>query len=192
MQIKITGKHIDIGDGLRQHIETRLNGFRDRFFEGSVHGNVTLEKQRGRFLSDCSLHLATGLHLQAHSENADPMACADAALTHLEKQLKKYKQRLKDHHRHPREASAPQEATAYVIPHEEHGDEEPLSLHAPIIAETSATIPQLSVGEAVMQLDISTTPFVLFYNTKEGRLNLVHRRPDGNIGWLDPRSPARN
>ncbi len=192
MQIKITGKHIDIGDGLRQHIEERLQSFRERFFEGSVHGNVTLEKQRGRFLSDCSLHLATGLHLQAHAENADPMACADAALAHLEKQLKKYKQRLKDHHRAPRAAQEPREAMAYVIQQEDHADEEPAGLNAPVIAESAATIPQLSVGEAVMQLDISTTPFVLFYNTKEGRLNLVHRRPDGNIGWLDPRGAPRN
>jgi ribosomal subunit interface protein len=192
MQIKITGKHIDIGDGLRQHVEEKLQSFRDRFFEGSVHGNVTIEKQRGRFLSDCSLHLATGLHLQAHSENADPMACVDAALLHLEKQLKKYKQRLKDHHRAPRDAREPREATSYVIQYEEHLEEEPTSLHAPVIAEAEATIPQLSVGEAVMQLDISTTSFVLFHNTKEGRLNVVYRRPDGNIGWLDPRSPARS
>ncbi len=192
MQIKITGKHIDIGDGLRQHIEERLQGFRERFFEGSVHGNVILEKQRGRFLSDCSLHLATGLHLQAHAENTDPMACADAALSHLEKQLKKYKQRIKDHHRHPREAGSPREAMAYVIQQENYEGDEPEGLNAPIIAESAATIPQLSVGEAVMQLDISTTPFVLFYNTKEGRLNLVHRRPDGNIGWLDPHSQQRN
>jgi ribosomal subunit interface protein len=192
MQIKITGKHIDIGEGLRQHVEEKLQSFRERFFDGSVHGAVTIEKQRGRFLSDCSLHLATGLHLQAHSENAEPMACVDAALLHLEKQLKKYKQRLKDHHRQPREPHAPREATSYVIQYEEHLDEEPEGLHAPVIAETAATIPQLSVGEAVMQLDISTTPFVLFHNTKEGRLNVVYRRPDGNIGWLDPRSTVRN
>ena len=191
MQIKITGKHIDIGEGLRQHIEARLQSFRERFFEGSVHGTVTLEKQRSRFLSDCSLHLATGLHLQAHAENSDPQACVDAALVHLEKQLKKYKQRLKDHHRAPREAKAPREATSYVIPFEEHAEQEPTSLHAPIIAGTSATIAELSVGEAVMQLEISTTPFVLFHNSKEGRLNLVYRRPDGNIGWLDPRQQAR-
>jgi ribosomal subunit interface protein len=191
MQIKITGKHIDIGDGLRQHIETRLQSFRERFFEGSVHGNVTLEKQRSRFLSDCSLHLATGLHLQAHAENADPMACVDSALAHLEKQLKKYKQRLKDHHRAPRATQEPREATSYVIPFEEHSEDEPTLLHAPIIAETAAVIPQLSVGEAVMQLEISTTTFVLFHNSKEGRLNLVYRRPDGNIGWLDPNQVAR-
>ena len=112
MQIKITGKHIDIGDGLRQHVEEKLQSFRERFFDGSVHGAVTIEKQRGRFLSDCSLHLATGLHLQAHSENAEPMACVDAALLHLEKQLKKYKQRLKDHHRQPREQHVPKRRQA--------------------------------------------------------------------------------
>jgi len=186
MQIKISGKHLDIGEGLRHHIDTRLQSFRERFFEGSVHGSVTLEKRRGFFLSDCSLHLATGLHLQAHGENTDAQACVDAALLHLEKQLKKYKQRLKDHHRQPREPRATQEAMAYVIQQEDHLVDEPAGLNAPVIAESAATIPQLSVGEAVMQLDISTTPFVLFHNIKEGRLNLIYRRPDGNIGWLDP------
>ncbi len=191
MQIKINGKHLDIGEALRLHIETRLQSFRDRFFEGSVHGNVTLEKRRGFFLSDCSLHLATGLHLQAHAENTDAQSCVDGALSHLEKQLKKYKQRLKDHHRQGREPRVPQDAMAYVIQSEEHLEEEPAGLNAPIIAESAATIPQLSVGEAVMQLDISTTPFVLFHNNKEGRLNLIYRRPDGNIGWLDPKPLAR-
>ena len=190
MQIKISGKHLDIGEALRQHIDARLQSFRERFFEGSVHGTVTLEKRRNFFLADCSLHLATGLHLQAHAENADPQSCVDAALSHLEKQLKKYKQRLKDHHRQPREGRAVREATSYVIQHEEHLEEEPAGLNAPVIAESAATIPQLSVGEAVMQLDISTTPFVLFHNTKEGRLNLIYRRPDGNIGWLDPKPMA--
>lgn len=191
MQIKIAGKHIDVGEGLRQHIEDRLATFRDRFFEGSVHGNVTLSKLRGRFLVDCSLHLATGLHLQAHAENADAQACADAALLHLEKQLKKYTQRLKDHHRQKREMPEPREATAYIIEPEGESEIEPQGLNAPVIAETTARIPRLSVGEAVMQLDISTTSFVLFHNSKEGRLNVVYRRPDGNIGWLDPKPLAR-
>jgi ribosomal subunit interface protein len=191
MQIKITGKHIDIGDPLRQHIEERLQSFRDRFFEGSVHGQVTLEKQRGRFWCDCSLHLATGLHLQAHAENADAMACVDAALAHLEKQLKKYKTRLKNHHRQSRETRAPVPATSYVLQFDDEDDAEPTGVNPPVIAETVASIPELSVGEAVMQLDISTTSFVLFHNAKEGRLNLVYRRPDGNIGWLDPQQAGR-
>ena len=190
MQIKITGKHLDVGDALRSHIETRLQSFRERFFEGTVHGNVILEKRRSFFLTDCTMHLATGLILQAHAEETTAMASADAALSHLEKQLKKYKQRLKDHHRHPRMAHEPQEASSYVIEHnDDHEGEEPQGFHAAVIAETSAVIPALSVGEAVMQLDISTTPFVVFHNNKEGRLNVVYRRPDGNIGWLDPRSP---
>ncbi len=186
MQIKITGKHLDIGDALRTHIETKLQSLRERFFEGTVHGNVVLEKRRNLFLTDCTIHLATGLVLQAHAEDGAAMSSADSALAHLEKQLKKYKQRLKDHHRNPREAREPREAAKYVIQYEEHDGDEPAGLHAPVIAETSTIIPQLSVGEAVMQLDISTTPFVLFHNSKEGRLNLVYRRPDGNIGWLDP------
>ena len=191
MQIQITGKHIDIGDALRSHIETRLQSFRERFFEGSVHGHVTLEKRRSFFLTDCTLHLATGLMLQAHAEEAAAMSSADAALSHLEKQLKKYKQRLKDHHRSPRQEKFSREASAYVIEHnEDHEGEEPQGLHAAVIAEASSKIPELSVGEAVMQLDISTTSFVLFHNSKEGRLNVVYRRPDGNIGWIDPHSAA--
>ena len=188
MQIKITGKHLDIGDALRTHIETKLQSLRERFFEGTVHGNVVVEKRRSLFLTDCTIHLATGLVLQAHAEDSAAMSSADSALAHLEKQLKKYKQRLKDHHRAPRELREPREASRYVIQQEEHEGDEPEGLHAPVIAETSAVIPQLSVGEAVMQLDISTTPFVLFHNSKEGRLNVVYRRPDGNIGWLDPRA----
>ena len=191
MQVKITGKHLDIGDALRANIEERLQALRERYFEGSVHATVTLEKQRGRYLADCMLHLATGLILQSHTENADPTVAAGAAVSHLEKQLKKYKQRLKDHHRAPREARVDREVASYVIQSEEHGEEEPTGFHAPIIAESSAAIPALSVGEAVMQLDISTTPFVLFHNSKEGRLNVVYRRPDGNIGWLDPKSSAQ-
>jgi ribosomal subunit interface protein len=188
MQIKITGKHLDIGDALRSHIEAKLQSFRERFFEGSVHGAVILEKQRGQFLCDCTLHLATGLVLQAHAHEGTAMGSADAALAHLEKQLKKYKQRLKDHHRHPRESQAAREASAYVIDHQDHEDDAELGHNPPVIAETSAVIPALSVGEAVMQLDISTSNFVLFHNSKEGRINVVYRRPDGNIGWLDPRN----
>jgi hypothetical protein len=118
------------------------------------------------------------------------MACVDLSLAHLEKQLKKYKQRLKDHHRQPREYE-PREAMAYVIEHEDHEEEAPNGASPPVIAENATVIPHLSVGEAVMQLDISTTPFVVFHNAKEGRLNVVYRRPDGNIGWLDPKAPAR-
>jgi ribosomal subunit interface protein len=188
MQIKITGKHLDVGDALRAHIETKLQSFRERFFEGSVHGNVTLEKQRGQFLTDCTLHLATGLVLQSHAQDTAAMSSADGALSHLEKQLKKYKQRLKDHHRAPREDRMAREASAYVIQQEDHEDDIELGHNPPVIAETSAVIPELSVGEAVMQLDISTTNFVLFHNSKEGRINVVYRRPDGNIGWLDPRN----
>lgn len=187
MQIQITGKHIDVGDALRSHIETKLQTFRERFFEGSVHGHVTLEKRRAFFLTDCTLHLATGLVLQSHAEEVTAMASADTAMAHLEKQLKKYKQRLKDHHRNPRQERTHHDASAYVIPHDDdHVGDEPTGLHAPVIAESAAKIPELSVGEAVMQLDISTTNFVLFHNSKEGRLNVVYRRPDGNIGWLDP------
>jgi ribosomal subunit interface protein len=189
MQIKVTGKNIDIGEALRIHIEERLQQFRQKYFEGTVHAHVTVEKQRFSFQTDCSLHLATGLVLQSHGTAAEAFQSFDAAAQHLEKQLKRYKQRLKDHHKDRREPVRQSEAASYVI--QAGGDgEEPAGLNPVVIAESSTNVPELSVGEAVMQLEISSVPFVLFRNSKGGRTNVVYRRSDGNIGWVDPRPAA--
>ena len=187
MQIKVTGKNIDIGEALRIHIDERLQQFRQKYFEGTVHAHVTVEKQRSSFQTDCSLHLATGLVLQSHGTAAEAFPSFDAAAQHLEKQLKRYKQRLKDHHKERREPVRQSEAASYVI---QAGGDEPSSLNPVVIAESSTSVPELSVGEAVMQLEISSVAFVLFRNSKGGQTNVVYRRSDGNIGWVDPRPAA--
>lgn len=190
MQIKVTGKNLDVGGALREHIESRLLHLQQRFFEGSVHAHVTVEKQRAGFHSDCALHLATGLVLQAEGNAADAHPSFDLAASHLEKQLKRYKQRLKDHHRHRREPVRQIAAQSYIIAAAPEAEEEPQELNPVVVAETGVQLPELSVGEAVMQLDISTRPFLLFRNGGHGGLNLVYRRPDGNIGWVDPKPAA--
>lgn len=187
MQIKITGKNLDVGEALRGRIDERLRQFQQKYFEGSVHGHVTVEKQRAAFHTDCTLHLATGLVLQAEGHDADGPASFEGAAQHLEKQLKRYKHRLKNHHKSRREPVRQIEAQSYVIspaPEEEAAD---AGLNPVVIAEQATSVPELTVGEAVMQLDISSVPFVLFRNSGHGALNVVYRRADGNIGWVDPR-----
>jgi len=187
MQVKITGKNLDIGAALRAHIENRLFDIAEKYFNGTVSGHVTLEKQRAQFTSDCTLHLATGLILQAHGHDTEAMPAYDKAASHLEKQLRRYKRRLKDHNDSRVEPVRRRAATDYVIASAgEHDADEPKDLSPVIIAESSADVPELSVGEAVMQLDISTGQFLLFRNARDGGLNVVYRRPDGNIGWIDP------
>jgi ribosomal subunit interface protein len=187
MQIKITGKNLDAGDAFRDHVEDRLRQLQQRYFEGTVHAHVTVEKQRGGFQSDCTLHLATGLVLQAHGHAGDAHPSFDLAAQHLEKQLKRYKQRIKDHHKTRREPVRREEALSYVISAAEDSETEPADLNPVVIAEQATSVPELTVGEAVMQLDISSVPFVLFRNSGHGALNVVYRRSDGNIGWVDPR-----
>jgi ribosomal subunit interface protein len=189
MQIKVTGKNLDVGDALREHIQARLSLLQQKYFDATVHATVTVEKQRSFFHTDCALHLATGLVLQAEGTGAEAHPSFDQAAAHLEKQLRRYKQRLKDHHRKRREPVRQFEAPSYVIEpasdeHDAQGE------HPVVVAETGLKLPELSVGEAVMQLDISTQPFLLFRNGGHGGLNLVYRRPDGNIGWVDPKPAA--
>jgi ribosomal subunit interface protein len=186
MQIKVTGKNLDVGDAFREHIEGRLQQLQQKYFEGTVHAHVTVEKQRSMFHTDCAVHLATGLVLQAEGTGADAHPSFDQAASHLEKQVKRYKQRLKNHHRSRREPVRQMAAQSYVIPAATDSSEETAGDHPVIVAETGVNLPELSVGEAVMQLDISTRPFLLFRNGGHGGLNLVYRRSDGNIGWVDP------
>jgi ribosomal subunit interface protein len=189
MRVLVTGKNLDIGESLRSHVETRLEQIATRYFDGAVAGHVTMEKQRGRFMTECTLHLTTGLVLQAHGEAGEPYVSFDAAAEHLEKRLRRYKQRLKHHHKNRREPIRHETAASYIIAQSLDEEETGIpasDLNPVVVAESPASVPELSVGEAVLQLDISTGPFVLFRNARDGTLNVVYRRADGNIGWIDP------
>jgi ribosomal subunit interface protein len=194
MQIQLTGKNISVGDALRHHVEDRLNGDVARYFDGTVRAHVTVEKQRSQFRSDCTLHLATGIVLQAHGVDADARVAFDIAANHLEKRLRRYKQRLRSHHSHRVKPAAVGGVKSFIIQPSthEHEHEEPSDLNPVIVAEVMHQVPELSVGEAAMQLDISNVAFVLFRDAKSGSLNLVYRREDGNIGWIDTGSAHKS
>jgi ribosomal subunit interface protein len=187
MQIQITGKNLDIGDALREHVENRLSADVAKYFDGIVRALVIIEKQRTEFECEITLHLTTGLTLNGQGNSGDAHGAVDTASGHLEKRLRRYKRRLKNHHRSRTEPVPAMMATAYVLQADESEEaEEPADLNPVVIAESSASIPELSVGEAVMQLDFTSDQFVLFRNGGNGSLNIVYKRRDGNVGWVDP------
>ncbi|VAW13288.1 Ribosome hibernation promoting factor Hpf [hydrothermal vent metagenome] len=192
MKLQITGRNLDIGDALRTHITERLEQVAEKYFSSSISGKVTVTKEGQEFRVEGLVHVGTGIDLEARAQSADPYGAADAALTKLEKRLRRYKRRLRDHHQQRKEP-APRFAMAEQII-QASGDEinetneadEPESLNPIIIAETRSDLQELTVGEAVMQLDISELSFLVFRNGGVGRINVVYRRDDGNIGWIDP------
>ena len=187
MQLQVTGKNLDVGDALRSHIEQRVEGDVAKYFTGALDGHVTVMKENSEFRCECSLHLSTGLTLQSEGRGDEAYGAFDKAADRLEKRLRRYKRRLKDHHsRAGKRKAAVFDAPAYVIAQEDAEGDEPEVLSPPTIAESMERIPDLSVGDAVMQLDISDAPVVVFRNAGHGGLNVVYRRNDGNIGWIDP------
>lgn len=196
MKLDITGKQIDTGDALRAHISEKMQTIVDKYFERTVEAKVTLSRDAHLYVCDCQAHLATGLLAQASAKEPDVYAACDKALARLEKQLRRYKRRLKDHHLRRKEPVDKVEASAYVLSgdfDEESTDDtgkEGDFWSPTIVAEGTESIPTLSVGEAVMQLELKNTGVLLFINDARQRLNAVYRREDGNIGWIDPGAKA--
>ncbi len=189
MQVLTTGKNIDIGDALRGHISDRLERDVAKYFDGAVRAHVTLEKQRSEFSTDCTLHLSTGLTLQSSGHGGDAYSSFDIAAEHLEKRLRRYKRRLKDHHLSNAEPARTVPAAGYILESVSESDDDetaPAELSPAIVAETSYNIAELPIGDAVMQLELSSQQFVVFRNAKHGGVNIVYKRNDGNIGWIDP------
>jgi ribosomal subunit interface protein len=192
MQILTTGKNLDIGEALRKRIETRLTGNLAKYFDGTVRAHVVVELQKSKFHTDCTLHLSTGLTLQAHGEDTTANSSFDMAAERLEKQLRRYKRRLRDYHPERRGAAdevveAPAAAFQTADETQESETQETESGQAPaIIAEPVAEMSELTVGEAVNRLDTSELPFIVFRNCQHGAINVVYRRRDGLIGWIDP------
>ena len=189
MQINVSGRKISVGAALRVHIEQRLQGIVDKYFSRSIEAAVTVAREAHLFRIDCSVHVNQGITLQAHGEGEDVYGAFDAAADRIEKQLRRYKRRIKNHHgAGRRDAAASLTAQAYVLaPEEEGGDEAmPPGDQPIIIAETRTEIPHVSVGDAVMLMDLAEAPAFMFRNSRNNELNMVYRRPDGNIGWIDP------
>jgi len=188
MDIQIHGKQIDVGDSLRAHVDGRLSEGVGKYFSQTVTGHVTFSRDGRQFKADCSLHLSSGISIQSHASHDDIYASFDRACDRLEKQLRRYKRRLKDHHHSQKEQIPALTVPDYVIASEDEAEEEEVAtdLQPTIVAELTTEIKTLSVGEAVMQLELISSPFLLFKNAADNGVNIVYRRDDGNIGWIDP------
>ncbi|HAU22196.1 MAG TPA: ribosome-associated translation inhibitor RaiA [Erythrobacter sp.] len=187
MDIRVSGHQIETGIALQKHVGDRLGGIVDKYFDRALSSHITFGKApAGAFVCDIVMHVMQGLILKSHAEAHDARQSFEAAAEKIEKQLRRYKRRLKDRHEQAAHAMRQEEA-AYVIFASEEVEEEVTSDAPPIIAETSTDIPEASVADAVMMLDLRNTNALLFKNAGTGRHNMVYRRADGSIGWVEPR-----
>jgi len=194
MTLRISGKSISVGEALRDRVSERTDEVLRKYFDGNYSGHITLSKDGFGFRTDCSLHLDSGVTLEAESNAIDAYASADAALLMIEKRLRRYKSRLKDRSARKAHAAAAAlaeidapalDAPSYVIeaPTE---DDDVAGYNPVIIAEATTSLKRLSVSEAVMELDLTGAACLVFQHGSSGRVNIIYRRSDGHIGWVDP------
>jgi len=194
MHIQFVSKGIDVSDALRERIDTRITEASAKYFSRPAEAFVVASKEGFGFKVDISLHLPSGAFLQASGEGGDAHGAAEDAAVHLEKRLRRYKRRLKDHH-----ADTKADLSVLVLKSEgrtevgededdggAEGGDEPV-----IIAEQMAELKTLTVSMAVLEMDLADAPFLMFKNAANGSLNIVYRRPDGHVGWIDPARQAK-
>ena len=188
MNLTVKGKNIDVGEALRTHVAQSLDHSIAKYFGNPIEATVTFSKQAHLFSADLSVHIGRGILVQAEASADQAYAAFDVAMDHLAKRMRRYKRRLRDHHRAETQSFR---AAQYILAPESDEDAEPVAVNgtdAPaVIAEMQTEIPTLTVGEAVMRLDLSDLKAMMFLNRAHGGLNMVYRRNDGNIGWVDPR-----
>ena len=196
MTIRVSGKSISVGEALRGRVSERTEEVLRKYFDGNYSGHITLSKDGFGFRTDCALHLDSGVTLEAESNAADAYASADQALLQIEKRLRRYKSRLKDRSARKAHAEAVAiaemdmptlDATSYILEAPAgDGEDEATPYNAVIIAEATTSLKRLSVSEAVMELDFTGAQVIVFQHGSSGRVNVIYRRPDGNVGWVDP------
>ena len=190
MNLTVKGKNIDVGEALRTHVAQSLDHGIAKYFGNPIEATVTFSKQTHLFSADLAVHIGRGILVHAEESADQAYAAFDLAMDHLAKRMRRYKRRLRDHHRAETQSFR---AAQYILAPEAdeaetasvNGNEAPA-----VIAEMQTEIPTLTVGEAVMRLDLSDLKAMMFTNRAHGGLNMVYRRNDGNIGWVDPRLGA--
>jgi len=189
MHTTIQGKHLDLGDALKQRVTERLEGAVAKYFGDAIEANTTFSKDAKGFQADCQIHVGHDIYLKSRGAAGDAHSAFDDAAEKIEKQLRRYKRRLKDHHAEQKAAGTAAAVQAYILAREAD-DEEDIEVgdNPTIIAESSSFIPACTVSDAVMRMDLAEEPVMLFRNLGNDRLNVVYRRTDGNIGWIDPAS----
>jgi len=191
MPLRVSGKNLDIGESLRAHVLEKVQALIARYFDGKVTGHVVISPEGSTFRTDCSLHLSSGMNLQSEGRAHEPYASFEQAADKIERRLRRYKKRLKEHaggHEALAEARERLELAKFVI--EAPADDEteaPVDFSPVVVAEGSQPLKTLSVASAVAELDLTGAPLVVFQHATSSRINIVYRRRDGAIGWLDPR-----
>lgn len=187
MRYQISGKQIDIGAALQTHVKTELGEVLDKYSQRPTDANVVFSKSGAEYNCETVVHLSSGLTAQARAHAHEIYAAFDACAEKMDKQLRRYKRRLKDHHKVRTEPVELFGASQYILAASDHDeDQEPETLQPMIVAEMETKIPTLSVGEAVMQMELAGAPVLIFRNEGKTGFNVVYRRQDGNIGWIDP------
>lgn len=193
MKISVQGKQLDVGDALRERIESTVEQIAAKYFANPIDATVTLSREGPVFRADINVHVGKGISVTSEGSNGDAHAAFDSAAERIDKQLRRYKRRLRDHHRGYAEEALP--AAQYVLAAEDDDGPEPETADGwePIVvAEMETNIEVLTVGEAVMRMDLASAPALMFRNRAHGGLNMVYRRPDGNVGWVDPPSRTQS
>ena len=187
MDLTVKGKQLDVGDALRTHAREALTAITEKYFNGAIDATVSFAKDAHRYRSNISVHVSRAIQMEAQAEADSPYAAFDMAADRLAKRLRRYKRRLTDHHKNVPEAEAIT-AAAYVLEAEpeEVGEDHVEPDQPVVVAEMTMDIADLTVSQAVMRLDLGDVPALMFRNRAHGRLNMVYRRKDGNIGWVDP------
>jgi ribosomal subunit interface protein len=196
MPFRVSGKNIDIGEALQSRVRTRVAEAVSKHFNGGYSGHVTVGKEAYGFRTECVVHLDSGIVLQSEAMAGDAYSSADQAAERIEKRLRRYGRRLKDRHsargngRFP-EALETIDAPSYVIEAPAEEADETTEFTPVIIAESTTVLRSLSVSNAVQELDMTGDPVLVFRHAGHGRVNVVYRRADGHIGWIDPPAMER-
>jgi ribosomal subunit interface protein len=186
MTLRVSGKNMDVGDALRSKAEGHFDSVVKKYFDGGYTGHLTLEPEGSGFCADCMVHLDSGAVLQASAYGGDAISAYEILTETIEKRLRRYNRKLKQHRHHTNGANGADTAQSYVLQAPDESDELAEDYSPPVIAETTKNLRQMSVEEAVMELDLTQADIVIFRHAGHGGLNVVYRRADGNIGWIDP------
>lgn len=189
MRYQISGKQIDVGEALQTHVRQELGATLEKYSQRPTEAVVVFSRNAHEFVCEATVHLSSGLTAQATGRDVEIYAAFEKCRERMDKQIRRYKRRLKDHHKSRPGPVEVEPAPAYILA--APGDEEEgesATLQPIIIAEMETKIPTLSVGEAVMQMELAGASLLVFRNERHGGVNVVHRREDGNVGWIDPRN----
>lgn len=192
MQITVSGKQVELSDALRDRVSEQLDLIAGKYFDDALEASVTFSRARSFFTCDINVHAGRGLTLRGEGEAADAHSAFDDAAEHIAKRLRRYRRRVNEHARDLTSRAHPEAGRQYILRQDDDGQPNGVEsrsdtpAYATVIAESSAEINTLSVGEAVMRMDLADQQVLMFRNSATAELNVIYRRPDGNIGWIDP------